>query len=152
TATTISTTQINLAWQDNSTGEEGFRIERSINGGSFTQIATVGAGVTSFPNTGLTPSTNFSYRVRAFIGANNSAFSNTANARTLDDNPPPGNRLLVGYLHASFTNGAGVIKLRDVRSDFNFIDIAFGEPAPGSASLIRFSPDPAVGTVDEFKS
>jgi len=57
-------------------------IEQSTGGGAFTQVATVGAGVTNFTVTGLTASTAYSYRVRATNSAGDSAYSNTASATT----------------------------------------------------------------------
>src|SRR5207249_4021036 len=48
TATAVSSTQVNLAWTDNSTNEDGFKIERSTDGVTFTQIATVGVNVTIY--------------------------------------------------------------------------------------------------------
>jgi hypothetical protein len=85
TATTISRTQINLSWVDNSDNETGFKIERCKNATctNFVEVAQVGANVTTFANTGLTKNTTYNYRVRAFNGGGNSAYSNTANARTL---------------------------------------------------------------------
>ncbi|MGB6873288.1 MAG: fibronectin type III domain-containing protein [Dehalococcoidia bacterium] len=85
-ATTISSSQINLTWQDNSSDEAGFKIERKTGSGSYSQIATVGASVTSYSNTGLTASTTYYYRVRAYSVAGNSDYSNEASATTL---PPP---------------------------------------------------------------
>jgi len=83
TATAVSQMQINLAWTDNSNNEDGFKIERSPNGNSsWTQIATVGPNVTTYSNTGLTKNTRYYYRVRAYNVLGNSAYSNTANART----------------------------------------------------------------------
>jgi hypothetical protein len=82
TATTASASQINLAWTDNSANESGFRIERSTDGSTFTPLTTVGAGVTTYSNAGLTASTLYSYRVLAFNAAGDSAFSNTASATT----------------------------------------------------------------------
>ena len=84
TATAASSSQINLGWTDNSTNEDGFRIERCQGSGctSFAQIAEVGANVTSFSNTGLAASTAYVYRVRAFNGGGNSGYSNTATATT----------------------------------------------------------------------
>jgi hypothetical protein len=79
----VSQHQINLAWADNSTNESGFKIERSpFAPGSWTEIATVGAGVTSYPNTGLASSTTYYYRVRAWNASGNSAYSNEASATT----------------------------------------------------------------------
>jgi titin len=82
TATAGSTSQINLAWSDNATNEQGFKIERSDNGANFFQIATVAANVTTYSNTGLQSNRRYYYRVRAYNSAGNSAYSNTANAKT----------------------------------------------------------------------
>jgi len=84
TATPVAATQVNLVWRDNSTNEQGFRIERCSgnNCTNFVQIAQVGANVTSFANTGLTGNTRYRYRVRAFNATGNSAYSNIADART----------------------------------------------------------------------
>jgi len=81
-AVTVSTSQINLTWTDNSNNETGFRIERKTGSGSYSQIATVGANVTSFSNTGLTNNTTYTYRVRAYNSTTNSPFSGEAIATT----------------------------------------------------------------------
>jgi hypothetical protein len=87
TATAVSSSQIDLAWTDNSSDETGFKIERKTSsGGTYTQIATVGANVTSYNNTYLTADTTYYYRVRAYSAAGNSDYSNEAHDTTL---PPP---------------------------------------------------------------
>ena len=55
-ATAVSSSQINLTWTDSDSTEQGFKIERCTGAGcsDFAQIATVGANVTSYANTGLT--------------------------------------------------------------------------------------------------
>jgi hypothetical protein len=85
TATAVSRTQINLTWADNANNESGFKIERCSGAGctSFAQIATVGANVTTFSSTGLTRNKTYTYRVRAHNAGGNSAYSNTASAKTL---------------------------------------------------------------------
>jgi phosphodiesterase/alkaline phosphatase D-like protein len=87
----MSTTKIQLNWTDQSSNEAGFYIERSPNGTTFKQIATVGANITTFLNKGLTPSTNYFYRVRAYAGTTKSAYSNTASAITLSTVVAPSN-------------------------------------------------------------
>ncbi|MEW6714995.1 MAG: S8 family serine peptidase [Nitrospirota bacterium] len=64
TSTTYSPS-INLAWTDNSTGEDGFDIERKSSG-VFTKVATVGPNVTTYNDPNLDPLTTYTYRVRAF--------------------------------------------------------------------------------------
>jgi len=82
-ATTASTSQINLSWTDNSNDEEGFKVERSIDGGAnFQQLNTTSSNTTSYSDTGLTPGSTFHYRVKSYKGARDSEYSNTASAST----------------------------------------------------------------------
>ncbi len=82
TATAINSTRIDLGWEDNSGDEIGFRIHRSLDGSSFTEIASVGANVTTFTDNNLSPATTFFYRVFAFNNFGNSDPSNIAGATT----------------------------------------------------------------------
>jgi fibronectin type 3 domain-containing protein len=86
-AATTSSTRITLSWTDNICSELGFKIERSPNGVDFTQIATVAANITTYLNTGLTVSTIYHYRVRAFSAEGDSNYSNVAIGTT--GGPPP---------------------------------------------------------------
>ena len=85
-ATATGSATIALTWNDNSTDETGFAIERASNGGGpavgFAQIATTGANVTSYDDTGLNSGTTYVYRLRAFNAAGNSSYSNEAVATT----------------------------------------------------------------------
>jgi PKD repeat protein len=67
-----------VTWADNSSDESGFSIERCIGGNctNFGQVATVGAGVTSF--TDLYNTSTGSYRVRAYNSAGFSQYSGSA--------------------------------------------------------------------------
>jgi hypothetical protein len=93
TATAASMSQINLSWTDNASNESGFRIERSPDGNIFTEIATVGADVAGYADTGLAAATTYYYRVRAYNDVGNSAYSTVASARTSVGPPPPGTSL-----------------------------------------------------------
>ena len=83
TATAASTSRINLSWTDNASNESGFRIERSPDGTTFAEIATVGANTTSYANTGLTAATQYRYRVRAYNNTGTSSYAGPASATTL---------------------------------------------------------------------
>ena len=80
TAAVVNKTRIQLTWVDTSNNETGFRVERSINGGSYAEIGTTGANVTSITNTGLTRGVTYYYRVRAYNASGNSTYSNVASA------------------------------------------------------------------------
>jgi len=83
TATVASSSQINLSWTDNSSNEQGFRIERAPGGTTnFVEITTVGANVSTYQNTSLSSSTSYTYRVRAYNGSSNSNYSNTSTVTT----------------------------------------------------------------------
>lgn len=79
---TPSGSQVGLSWTDNATNEDGFKIERSTDGGAFLQITTVNVNVTAYTDTGSTANHSYAYRVRAYNTAGNSAYSNTASAHT----------------------------------------------------------------------
>lgn len=88
-ATANSSSQITLTWVDNANNEDGFTLERSTDGSSFTPIATVAANATGGVDTALAAATTYYYRVRAFNGVGPSAYSNTASATTLNPPLPP---------------------------------------------------------------
>jgi len=130
TATAASASSINLQWADNSPDETGFKIERAPGTtGSFTQIDTVGAGVTSYSNSGLTGSTTFQYRVRAYNTAGNSAYTNTATATT--PAPPPTIPVAPSGLTATAASASGInLQWADNSSDETGFKI---ERAPGTS-------------------
>lgn len=85
-----------LNWIDNSHNEDGFKIERNLNGGAFEFIqATVGANVVTFTDSTLEQSAErdnvYCYRVAAFNATGQSAYSNTAckTVAKLEPTPEP---------------------------------------------------------------
>ncbi len=83
--TPISNSVLELTWTDNSANETGFEIERSSSGsgGPFALFASVGPGITTFDNTGLTSLASYCYRVRATNGVGQSAYTSVACGATL---------------------------------------------------------------------
>lgn len=82
-ATATSSSEILLEWDDNSGNETGFAIERKQgNSGTWEQIATVGADVETYLDSGLPSSTRFVYRVRAYNDAGHSGYSNSDGSST----------------------------------------------------------------------
>lgn len=71
---------IQLTWEDNSTDESGFIIERKGGDSSqYTQIATVDQNTTTYTDTGVTPLFEYTYRVKATNGLS-SSYSNEVSA------------------------------------------------------------------------
>jgi len=85
-AMAASSSTINLTWTSNSTNETGFHVERAHDSGggpgTFVQVGSVGASETTYPDTGLTASTTYWYRVRAYNASGDSAYTNDASATT----------------------------------------------------------------------
>jgi predicted phage tail protein len=81
----LNKSQIGLSWTNNSTNQDGVRIERckGSNCTNFTQITTVAGTATTHTDSGLTAGTTYRYRVRVYNSAGNSQYSNTASAKTL---------------------------------------------------------------------
>jgi hypothetical protein len=82
-AVATSSSEIELTWTDNSNNEDGFRIERSSDGGyTFIPAAFVGTDVHGYTDTGLAPGRTYHYRVCALNAFGDSPQSNTAEATT----------------------------------------------------------------------
>jgi len=74
--------QMVLRWQDRSTNEAAFQIERSADGTTFAPIATLGANLNSFVDPNLDSATFYYYRVRAPNSLGASAPSGIASDQT----------------------------------------------------------------------
>ncbi|RMF96218.1 MAG: hypothetical protein D6734_04055 [Candidatus Schekmanbacteria bacterium] len=88
--TAVSSSQIDLTWDDNSTNETAFSIERKTGKfGTFEEIATVVSNTVSYSDTGLEANTPYYYRVRALDQSTNtfSAFSQEISVTTLNEVP-----------------------------------------------------------------
>jgi hypothetical protein len=129
-ATAVSSSRIDLSWTDNSADETGFEIDRAASSsGPWTQVATVGAGVTSYSNTGLSASTTYFYRVRATNAAGDSANSNVASATTLSAPPPGAGTGPTG----EYYENADLTGLVMTRTDTGGIDFTWGTGSPDPA-------------------
>jgi hypothetical protein len=64
-AMALSTTSIKFSWTPGSANQTGFNIDRSLDGNTWAPLKSVGAAVTSYTDTGLTPGVTYYYRVRA---------------------------------------------------------------------------------------
>ena len=83
TVSAISSSRIYLTWLDNATNESGFKVERKEGtGGTYSQIGAVGSDTISYSDTGLTPETDYCYRIRAYNGVGDSNYSNEICAAT----------------------------------------------------------------------
>jgi hypothetical protein len=67
-----------LAWIDQSDDENGFEIQRSLDGSLWTTLARTVANTTSFVDSGLQQGATYHYRIRATNVPGDSEFSNVA--------------------------------------------------------------------------
>ncbi|MFH8892553.1 chitinase [Streptomyces sp. NPDC017949] len=154
TATAASAGSVALTWAP-VTGATSYRIHRA---GADPQTA---AG-TSATVTGLAPATTHTFQVSAVNAAGESPHSAPASATTPPDGGGPGGpglpaHALVGYLHASFANGSGYVRMADVPASWDVINLAFGEPTSVTSGDIRFrlcpvTECPNVESPAEFKA
>jgi trimeric autotransporter adhesin len=69
--------QLTLTWQDNSTNESNFGVQRKTGtSGTYAQIALVAANTISYVDTSITHAVTYCYRVDAINSAGASAYSN----------------------------------------------------------------------------
>jgi fibronectin type 3 domain-containing protein len=82
-----SSTELDLNWSSSDATVSGFQILRQTAGGTFAQIATVGAATRSYADTGLATNTNYGYEVVAMNSSGSSLFAGPLTATTPT---PPG--------------------------------------------------------------
>ncbi len=129
-ATVISGNQIDLAWTDNSSDENGFRVERAPdvagNPGAWATLTTTGPNVVSFSDTTVTPDNTYHYRVFAYNLSGDSGPSNVVMATTT---PVPAD--IVFITPARTTNVDVASKIITVQLQ----DLA-GNPANASGNVV----------------
>ncbi|WUC49082.1 glycoside hydrolase family 18 protein [Streptomyces sp. NBC_00554] len=149
TAGAVTSSSVALSWSP-VTGATGYAVYRN---GVKVQTATG----TSTTVSGLTASTAYSFQVAAVNDAGESPKSATVTATTSAGGGGSTGHALVGYLHASFANGAGYTRMADVPDSWDIIDLAFGEPTSTTSGDIRFNrcpvtECPTVESDAEFKA
>ena len=84
-ASEVSSTTVTLTWSDSADNETGFVVERSIGSSAFSEVDRLGVNVQTFTDTGLSASSNYTYRVAAFNDGGNSDYATTQ----VTTNPAP---------------------------------------------------------------
>ncbi|WP_420717193.1 chitinase [Streptomyces sp. H27-G5] len=155
TASAASSSVVNLSWAA-AQGAASYRVHRA----GAAALTVTGPSTTV---TGLTASTAYTFQVSAVNAAGESPKSAPVTVTTTGGGGgDPGNpglpaHALVGYLHASFANGSGYVRMADVPASWDVINLAFGEPTSVTSGDIRFSLCPVsecpnVESVAEFKA
>ncbi|WP_405832184.1 chitinase [Streptomyces sp. NBC_00105] len=153
TASATSSSSVSLNWSA-VPGATSYTVHRD--GAAPFSVTSAAAAVT-----GLAASTTYTFRVSAVNAAGESPKSAPASATTTGGGGGGGGGLpahaLVGYLHASFANGAGYVRMADVPASWDVVNLAFGEPTSVTSGDIRFrlcpvAECPNVESEAEFKA
>lgn len=83
-SSSVTSASVALRWSDNSNNETGFKLERSADGVNYAEIATLGAGTTSFTDNAVSARTSYYYRARAYNSVGASGYSNAVSVTTPD--------------------------------------------------------------------
>lgn len=78
TATRNSDTSVSLSWTESSGVKESVRIERSTDGGAYSEIASVSGTATSYTDSSTSADHTYTYRVRYYNKNAYGAYSSTA--------------------------------------------------------------------------
>ncbi|MFD3403954.1 chitinase [Kribbella sp. NPDC058693] len=137
TVTSATNSAISLSWSAATGTVTGYRVYEDA---SVVQTVT---GTTATIR-GLAACSSHSYSVAAYNSVGESARS-AATSGTTGGCTSTGlaKHALIGYVHASFANGSGYVRMADVPDQWDIIDLAFGEPTSVTSGDIRFNRCPA---------
>jgi len=79
-----SNSQVDLSWTASSKGASGYKIERKIEGGSYSQLAILGSTITDYSDTTVESGKVYIYHVKAYNTFGSSAFTNEAQVTVPD--------------------------------------------------------------------
>ncbi|KOU61026.1 chitinase [Streptomyces sp. IGB124] len=152
TASAVSSSSVLLSWTA-VPGATSYTVHRD--GAAPLPVTAASATVT-----GLAASTAYTFRVGAVNAAGESPLSAPVSATTGSGGGGGGGlpaHALVGYLHTSFANGSGYVRMADVPASWDVINLAFGEPTSVTSGDIRFrlcpvTECPNVESPAEFKA
>ncbi|MGW6199591.1 chitinase [Kribbella sp. NPDC055110] len=137
TVTGTTTSSIALSWPASTGTVTGYRV---YEGANVVQTVT---GTTATVS-GLATCSSHSYSVAAHNSAGESGKSASTTATTAGCTTAGlAKHALIGYLHASFANGSGYVRMADVPDQWDIINLAFGEPTSVTSGDIRFNRCPA---------
>ncbi|WP_344490719.1 glycoside hydrolase family 18 protein [Glycomyces endophyticus] len=129
-------TSVTLAWNAASGQVDGYTVRRA----GAADVAATGTGATI---SGLAACTTYEFTVAA-RNAEGEGPAAAVTARTAGcTGSGLADKALIGYLHTSFANGSGYLRLDDVPSEWDVVNLAFGEPTTPTSGDIRFSLCPA---------
>jgi phosphodiesterase/alkaline phosphatase D-like protein len=130
TANAVSSTGITLSWTNNAPTATNVLVESSTDNVNFTQIASLTCNAISFSDTGLTPNTQYYYRIRAANTAGTTTYPNTASATTFNLSAPSALVATAASgtsINLAWTNNspnATAILVQDSADNVNFTTIA----------------------------
>ncbi len=153
TAAATATDRIDLAWTDNATNEDGFRIQirTGLAGDWTTDPGVWPADTTGASIQNLDSSTPYFFRVYAFNSAGNSGFSNEASATTPPDETGPSNDRFAGATIIHGLSGAVSATNTGASREPGEPDHA-NVPGGGSVWFRWTSPSQGVASFDTFGS
>ena len=82
-----TTTSTSLTWTQPNYKPDNYRIERSLDGTTFSTVTTVANSVVDYIDTGLTESTQYWYRIVPILGGADQPASNVADTWTVPSTP-----------------------------------------------------------------
>lgn len=122
-AAAVSSSQIDLEWQDHSDTEAGFLIEREYLAGVWLRVGSAGEDATTYQVADLQANTTYSYRVVAYQGSpvSPSRVSPPSNAASATTQPPAGSPEITVKGNGRTLNSGDTTPRVDDNTDFDVI-------------------------------
>ncbi|MFI0445904.1 chitinase [Actinomadura sp. 6N118] len=129
----VTNSSIALSWPASSGTVTGYRVYEGN-----TAVATTASLNATISE--LQACSSHSYTVAAYNSVGESAKTAPVSGTTTGcTNTGLPKHALIGYMHASFANGSGYVRMADIPSAWDIINLSFGEPTSVTSGDIRFN-------------
>lgn len=151
TVSNVSETEVTLNWVDVSGCTVTFIVERSLDGVTWTEVATTAACVTEYTDSGLDAGVQYYYRITATDGASDSvptpavSVTTSGTTSTTTTTPPPPSTLInVAFLFSGATTKTGAAAVGqggDIWNSFissigsGYLDLNYADGASSGARM-----------------
>ena len=146
-AVALSSTSIEIVWDDQSASENGFEVQRPTNGTTFTNLGSTAAGVTDYTDTTAAADTEYWYQVESTNSAAGSSAPSASAGATTPATPVSDAGPATPSLTAAAVSSSEIDITTSAPSDGSHLELEEQGPDDDNFAVVNVTPTSSDGTL-----